>query len=35
MFKLNRYYFEFDIEQQKYFEMVGSILIEINNEIEK
>ena len=35
MFKLNRHYFEFDIEQQKYFEMVNSILTEINNEIEK
>lgn len=35
MFKLNRDYFEFDIEQQKYFEMVNSILTEINNEIEK
>ena len=35
MFKLNRHYFEFDIEQQKYFEMVNSILIEINNKIEK
>ena len=35
MFKLNRHYFEFDIEQQKYFEVVNSILTEFNNEIEK
>ena len=35
MFKLNRHYFEFDIEQQKYFEVVNSILSEFNNEIEK
>jgi hypothetical protein len=35
MFKLNRHYFEFDIEQQKYFEVVNSILTEFNNEVEK
>ena len=35
MFKLNRHYFEFDIEQQKYFEVANSILTEFNNEIEK
>ena len=35
MFKLNRHYFEFDIEQQKYFEVVTSILTEFNNEVEK
>ena len=35
LFKLNRHYFEFDIEQQKYFEVANSILTEFNNEIEK
>ena len=35
MFKLNRHYFEFDIEQQKYFEVVNSILTDFNNEVEK
>jgi len=35
MFKLNRHYFEFDIEQQKYFEIANSILTDFNNEIEK
>ena len=35
MFKLNRHYFEFDIEQQKYFEVVNEILTNFNNEIEK
>ena len=35
MFKLNRHYFEFDIEQQKYFEVANTILTEFNNEVEK
>ena len=35
MSKLNRHYFEFDIEQQKYFDVVNSILTEFNNEIQK
>ena len=34
MFKLNRHYFEFDIEQNKYFDVVNSILSEFNKEIE-
>ena len=35
MFKVNRHYFEFDIEQNKYFELINSILTEFNAEIEK
>ena len=34
MFKINRHYFEFDIEQNKYFDVVNSILTEFNKEIE-
>lgn len=34
MFKINRHYFEFDIEQNKYFEVVNSILSDFNKEIE-
>ena len=34
MFKINRHYFEFDIEQNKYFDVVNSILTEFNREIE-
>ena len=34
MFKINRHYFEFDIQQNKYFEVVNSILSEFNQEIE-
>ena len=34
MFKINRHYFEFDIEQNKYFDVVNSILSDFNKEIE-
>ncbi len=34
MFKINRHYFEFDIEQNKYFDVINSILTEFNKEIE-
>ena len=34
MFKINRHYFEFDIEQNKYFDVVNSILSKFNKAIE-
>ena len=34
MFKINRHYFEFDIKQNKYFDVVNSILSEFSKEIE-
>ena len=34
MFKINRHYFEFDVEQNKYFDVVNSILTEFNKAIE-